>query len=69
MAGHSASIINHFYIGYTEETLLFYNANKTDFTDYTLIIEHFAYIIRRKNSVSNNGFVQSKSFFCRIHIF
>lgn len=46
MAGYSASIINHFYIGYTEETLLFYNADKTDFTDYTLIIEHFAYIIK-----------------------
>ncbi|MGJ4717750.1 hypothetical protein [Leptospira interrogans] len=42
MAGHSAecSIINHFYIGYTEHTLLFYNAPKTDFTDSTLIFAH-----------------------------
>lgn len=50
MAGHSAkcSIINHFYIGYTEHTLLFYNSTKTDFTDYTLIIEHFAHIIDAK---------------------
>ncbi|ASV06894.1 hypothetical protein ACO2J1_14475 [Leptospira interrogans] len=50
MAGHSAecSIINHFYIGYTEHTLLFYNAPKTDFTDSTLIIEYFAHIIDAK---------------------